>query len=120
PLSLGDDEADAAAAITAGPLEIRVSAVARRALANAAQAVRLGDGPAAVALARAAEPIAKLGRRRPSSPGQPATEAAAQTRPAAPHRSPRQQALQLARDLTAGRPLPEAYAGLQAEWEAGQ
>lgn len=114
----GDPELDAAVAATAGPLEFRAEAVARRALANAAQAVRLGDGAQALALARAAELIARLDERLPYAGEEPDDEAAFEARQALFRRYLAEQALSLARALAAGEPLPAPYADLQGAWEA--
>lgn len=105
-------EDDVIAAWTA-PIQIRPNDLARRTLAAAAEAVKGGRGLTALRLARAANEIARLDavfdwveydpaeQERDSEAGQQLAR-----------RFLREEALRLAGDLAAGRPLPPEYADI--------
>lgn len=111
-------EDDIVAAWTA-PIQIRPGDLARRALAGAAEAVRGGRGLTALRLARAASEIARLDALFDWVELDPAEEEA---RSAAgqqmARRFLRERALNLARDLALGRPLPPEYDEFAAVPEA--
>lgn len=106
-----DRDSEAMIAAIAGPLDIQPSSLARRALANAAGAVRAGRGGQALQLARAAEAIARLDEHLPLA-AEADDEAAADARLAALRRFIREQALSVARALAAGDPPPPGYEDL--------
>ncbi|WP_296167781.1 hypothetical protein [uncultured Brevundimonas sp.] len=97
---------------------IQPGALARRALAHAAQAVRDGQGLNAVRLARAAAEIARLDQLLEwdgdTDDEGPEAEARFRGRQDIMRVFIREQALDLARRMTDGRPLPPAYVELEA------
>jgi len=97
---------------------IQPGALARRALAHAAQAVRDGQGLNAVRLARAAAEIARLDQLLEwdgdSDDEGPDAEARFRGRQDIMRVFIREQALDLARRMADGRPLPPAYVELEA------
>jgi len=98
------------------PLRIRPSDLARKALAGAAQALKAGEGLAAVRLARAANEIARLDNVIDWAEEDVAvSEQAREGHDAVFRTFIREQALNLAQDLVAGRDLPPAYVELKAE-----
>jgi hypothetical protein len=111
-------EDDIVAAWTS-PIQIRPGDLARRALAAAAEAVRGGRGLTALRLARAASEIARLDALFEWVELDPAEEEerSAQGQRMA-RRFLRERALNLARDLALGRPLPPEYDEFAAPVEA--
>jgi len=102
-------EDDIVAAWTA-PIQIRPGDLARRALAGAAEAVRGGHGLTALRLARAASEIARLDALFEWVELDPAEqEARSEAGQLMARRFLRERALNLARDLALGRPLPPEY-----------
>ena len=102
-------EDDIIAAWTA-PIQIRPGDLARRALAGAAEAVRGGHGLTALRLARAASEIARLDAVFEWVELDPAEEEArGREGQLMARRYLRECALNLARDLALGRPLPPEY-----------
>lgn len=102
-------EDDIVAAWTA-PIQIRPGDLARRALAGAAEAVRGGHGLTALRLARAAAEIARLDALFEWVELDPAEqEARSEAGQLMARRFLRERALNLARDLALGRPLPPEY-----------
>ena len=102
-------EDDIVAAWTA-PIQIRPGDLARRALAGAAEAVKGGHGLTALRLARAASEIARLDALFEWVEYDPAEqEAQAEQGQLMARRFLRERALNLARDLALGRPLPPEY-----------
>ena len=98
------------------PMNIRPDDLARRALANAAHAVKAGEGLNAVRLARAAAEIARLNDLLDWAEADPAREEAAfEARQGMMRMFVREQALRLAQDMVAGRALPPEYEDLKAE-----
>lgn len=99
-------------------MSIQPGAVARRALAHAAQAVRDGQGLNAVRLARAAAEIARLDQllewEGDTDDEGPEAEQRFQARQQMMRVFIREQALDLARRMADGRPLPPAYVELEA------
>lgn len=97
---------------------IQPGALARRALAHAAQAVRDGQGLNAVRLARAAAEIARLDQLLEwdgdTDDEGPEAEARFRGRQDIMRVFIREQALDLARRMADGRPLPPAYVELEA------
>ena len=97
---------------------IQPGALARRALAHAAQAVRDGQGLNAVRLARAAAEIARLDQllewEGDSDDEGPDAEERFQARQQMMRIFIREQALDLSRRMADGRPLPPAYVELEA------
>lgn len=97
---------------------IQPGALARRALAHAAQAVRDGQGLNAVRLARAAAEISRLDQLLEwdgdSDDEGPEAEARFRGRQDIMRVFIREQALDLARRMADGRPLPPAYVELEA------
>lgn len=97
---------------------IQPGALARRALAHAAQAVRDGQGLNAVRLARAAAEISRLDQLLEwdgdSDDEGPDAEARFRGRQDIMRVFIREQALDLARRMADGRPLPPAYVELEA------
>lgn len=97
---------------------IQPGALARRALAHAAQAVRDGQGLNAVRLARAAAEIARLDQLLEwdgdTDDEGPEAEARFRGRQDIMRVFIREQALDLARRMADGRPLPPAYVDLEA------
>lgn len=98
------------------PMAIRPDDLARRALANAAHALKAGEGLNAVRLARAAAEIARLNDLLDWAETDPAREEAAfEARQGMMRMFIREQALRLAQDMVAGRDLPPEYKDLKAE-----
>ena len=98
------------------PMNIRPDDLARRALANAAHALKAGEGLNAVRLARAAAEIARLNDLLDWAEADPArAEAAFEARQGMMRMFVREQALRLAQDMVAGRALPPEYEDLKAE-----
>jgi Mg-chelatase subunit ChlI len=109
------DEAAVLAAWRA-PLHIRPEDLARRALANAAHALKAGEGLNAVRLARAATEIARLnGILEWAEEDVAESEARFEAGQAMMRMFLRERALTLAQDLIAGRDLPPEYEDLKIE-----
>ena len=114
-------EAEAAVAALDPPMEIRPADLARKALSRAAEAVRRGEGLSALRLVRAGEAIARLdGQFAPAFDDVDRLEADHAARRDQTRQHVRSLALSLARLLLAGEPLPEPYAGLEADWADGR
>jgi len=100
------------------PIHIRPTDLARRALANAAHAVKTGSGLNALRLARAAAEIARLDGVFDWAIDDPAvSEVEAEGRDDMMRLFLREQALKLARILMDGGELPAPYAEARAELE---
>ncbi|WP_332660524.1 hypothetical protein [Brevundimonas sp.] len=113
-------EDDIVAAWTS-PIQIRPGDLARRALASAAEAVRAGRGLTALRLARAASEIARLDALFEWVELDPAEqEARSEQGQLMARRFLRERALNLARDLALGRPLPPEYDEFAAPPEAAE
>jgi hypothetical protein len=116
---VSDDGAPTEDSIVAGwtvPLRIHPSDLARKALAGAALALKAGEGLAAVRLARAANEIARLDQVIDWAEEDVAVSEREQEGRDAMYRTfIREQALNLAQDLVAGRELPPVYVELKAE-----
>lgn len=113
-------EEDIIAAWTA-PIQIRPGDLARRALAGAAEAVRGGHGLTALRLARAASEIARLDALFEWVEYDPAEqEARTEAGQVMARRFLRERALNLARDLALGRPLPPEYEEFATPQEKGE
>ena len=113
-----DGPPDEAAVLAAwrAPLHIRPDDLARRALANAAHALKTGEGLNAVRLARAATEIARLNDVLEWAEEDPAeADARFESGQAMMRMFLRERALTLAQDLIAGRDLPPEYADLKLE-----
>jgi tetratricopeptide (TPR) repeat protein len=113
-----DGPPDEAAVLAAwrAPLHIRPDDLARRALANAAHALKTGEGLNAVRLARAATEIARLNDVLEWAEEDPAeADARFESGQAMMRMFLRERALILAQDLIAGRDLPPEYADLKLE-----
>lgn len=113
-----DGPPDEAAMLAAwrAPLHIRPEDLARRALANAAHALKAGEGLNAVRLARAATEIARLnGVLEWADEDVAESEARFETGQAMMRMFLRERALTLAQDLVAGRDLPPEYEDLKVE-----
>ena len=109
------DEAAVLAAWRA-PLHIRPEDLARRALANAAHALKAGEGLNAVRLARAANEIARLNGVLEYADEDPAVaDERFEAGQAMMRMFLRERALTLAQDLMAGRDLPPEYEALKIE-----
>lgn len=109
------DEAAVLAAWRA-PLHIRPEDLARKALANAAHALKAGEGLNAVRLARAATEIARLNGILEWADEDPAeADERFETGQAMMRMFLRERALTLAQDLIAGRDLPPEYEELKLE-----
>ena len=118
PATTADGPPDEAAVLAAwrAPLHIRPDDLARRALAGAAHALKSGEGLNAVRLARAATEIARLNDVLNWAEEDPAeADQRFEAGQAMMRMFLREQALTLARDLTAGRPLPPEYEDLKIE-----
>lgn len=112
-------EDDIVAAWTA-PIQIRPGDLARRALAGAAEAVKGGHGLTALRLARAASEIARLDALFEWAEHDPAEqEARSAEGQLMARRFLRERALNLARDLALGRPLPPECDEFATHAEAG-
>ena len=125
PLPVRPSEADAPlteddiVAAWTSPIQIRPGDLARRALAAAAEAVKGGRGLTALRLARAASEIARLDALFDWVELDPAeAEADAEAGQLMARRFLRERALNLARDLALGRPLPPEYAEFATPAEA--
>ncbi|MDP3370666.1 MAG: hypothetical protein Q8M32_12575, partial [Brevundimonas sp.] len=100
---------------------IRPGDLARRALAGAAEAVKGGHGLTALRLARAATEIARLDAVFEWVEYDPAEqEARSEAGQRMARRFLRERALNLARDLALGRPLPPEYDEFAAPREQDQ
>jgi len=118
PAGPGAGPPDEAAVLEAwrSPLQIRPDDLARRALANAAHALKAGEGLNAVRLARAATEIARLNSVLEWAGEDPAeAEARFEAGQAMMRMFLRERALNLAQDLVAGRDLPPEYEDLKIE-----
>ena len=113
-----DGPADEAAVLAAwrAPLHIRPEDLARRALANAAHALKAGEGLNAVRLARAATEIARLnGVLEWAEEDVAQADERFESGQAMMRMFLRERALTLAQDLMAGRDLPPEYEDLKIE-----
>ncbi|MBU2041673.1 MAG: hypothetical protein KKA37_06670 [Alphaproteobacteria bacterium] len=113
-----DGPPDEAAVLAAwrAPLHIRPEDLARKALANAAHALKAGEGLNAVRLARAATEIARLNGILEWADEDPAeADERFETGQAMMRMFLRERALTLAQDLIAGRDLPPEYEDLKIE-----
>lgn len=116
PAADGPPTEEAVIAACLSPLDIRPGDLARRALANAAQAVRAGQGLAAVRLARAANEIVRLDGVLDWAEEDPAeSEARFEASQTMMRQYLRGEALKLAEALFAGEPLPGTYEDLKLE-----
>lgn len=96
------------------PVRFHPTDVARKALAGAVEAIKTGHGLNAVRLARAADAVARLDAMLEYAEEDPArAESESQARSDMMRQFIRQQAVRLAEDLAAGRPLPPHYAEAQ-------
>lgn len=96
------------------PVRFHPTDVARKALAGAVEAIKTGQGLNAVRLARAADAVARLDAMLEYAEEDPArAESESQARSDMMRQFIRQQAVRLAEDLAAGRPLPPHYAEAQ-------
>ncbi len=96
------------------PVRFHPTDVARKALAGAVDAIKTGQGLNAVRLARAADAVARLDAMLEYAEEDPArAESESQARSDMMRQFIRQQAVRLAEDLAAGRPLPPHYAEAQ-------
>lgn len=117
-LGVGSTEEEAILEGWRSPIHIRPGDLARRALANAAHAVKTGAGLNAVRLARAAAEIARLDGLLDWAVDDPAvTDEQAEGRDNVMRLFLREQALKLARILADGGELPAPYAEARAELE---
>ena len=118
PAPAADGPPDEAAVLAAwrAPLHIRPEDLARKALANAAHALKAGEGLNAVRLARAATEIARLNGILEWADEDPAeADERFETGQAMMRMFLRERALTLAQDLIAGRDLPPEYEDLKLE-----
>lgn len=113
-----DGPPDEAAVLAAwrAPLHIRPEDLARRALANAAHALKAGEGLNAIRLARAATEIARLNGVLEWAEEDPAeADERFEAGQAMMRMFLRERALTLAQNLIAGRDLPPEYEDLKVE-----
>ena len=118
PAAPADGPPDEAAVLAAwrAPLHIRPDDLARRALANAAHALKAGEGLNAIRLARAATEIARLnGVLEWAEEDVAQADERFEAGQAMMRMFLRERALTLAQDLMAGRDLPPEYEDLKIE-----
>lgn len=118
PAAPADGPPDEAAVLAAwrSPLHIRPEDLARRALANAAHALKAGEGLNAIRLARAATEIARLnGVLEWAEEDVAQADERFEAGQAMMRMFLRERALTLAQDLMAGRDLPPEYEDLKIE-----
>jgi len=118
PAAPADGPPDEAAVLAAwrSPLHIRPEDLARRALANAAHALKAGEGLNAIRLARAATEIARLnGVLEWAEEDVAQADERFEAGQAMMRMFLRERALTLAQDLIAGRDLPPEYEDLKIE-----
>ncbi|MDP1912813.1 hypothetical protein [Brevundimonas sp.] len=118
PAAPADGPPDEAAVLAAwrSPLHIRPEDLARRALANAAHALKAGEGLNAIRLARAATEIARLnGVLEWAEEDVAQADERFEAGQAMMRLFLRERALTLAQDLIAGRDLPPEYEDLKLE-----